>query len=60
MEKVYSGAVSLDGLSSLTSVGEDLYISSNAALCQDDAEAFAESIDVGEGVYVHDNDGECE
>jgi hypothetical protein len=41
-------------------VGE-LYIYDNDALCQDDAEAFAESLlESDEDTWVYDNEGECE
>jgi len=47
-------------MSSLTAVGNDLYIIDNDELCQDDAEAFADSIDAGGLIYVTGNLGECD
>ena len=41
-------------------MGGNLAIHENDELCQDDAEAFAESIDVGGSIYVIGNTGECE
>lgn len=46
---------SLEGRASLDSVGEDLSIRYNACLSQDEAEAFAASIDVGGTLYLSDN-----
>jgi hypothetical protein len=45
-------------LSLVTAVDGDLYITYDEMLCQDHAEAFAESIDVGGDVGVYKNDGD--
>ena len=53
---------SLDGLSNLKSVGSSLRIANNPCLSQDEAEAFAASLDVGYTITVEDNgaDYPCE
>lgn len=49
----------LVGLSSLSAVGHDLYLLGNACLSQEEADAFAASIDTGGAISVQDNNGPC-
>jgi hypothetical protein len=56
----YNNALTnVDGLSSLTEVGDDLYIFGNDALCQDSVEELIEACTIYGSVYTYDNNGTC-
>jgi hypothetical protein len=49
----------LDGLSSLTSVGGDLYIYGNDALCQDFVDALIAACTIGGTIMDISHNGSC-